>query len=70
MTERDLVDIKVPVPPFKERKRIVHYLDKKCKEIDSLIQDIEKQIRALINLKNSTTSKSVLGLNESQNQVD
>ena len=43
-TEEQLGALKVPLPPFEEQKRIADYLDSRCGEIDSLIEEAKASI--------------------------
>lgn len=51
-------------PTFEEQKRIVHFLDAKCAEIDALAADIQSQIDTLEQYKRSVITEAVTkGLN-------
>ena len=57
-------DIKLPMPPIQEQKRIVGFLDAKCAEIDALTADIQIQIDTLEQYKRSIITEAVTkGLN-------
>ena len=53
LTVSDLLEIDIPLPPFKEQEQIVEYLDRKTTLIDSLI---EKTVRKIELLKEKRTS--------------
>lgn len=58
----------VPVPPVEEQKKIVEYLDNKCRNIDSAIAKSQLIINKLNDFKKSTITDALTkGLNE---QVD
>lgn len=48
----------IPVASVDEQKRIADFLDKKCTEIDSLIEDIQSQIVALEQYKKSSITEA------------
>lgn len=57
-------NIKLPMPPIQEQKRIVGFLDAKCAEIDALTADIQIQIDTLEQYKRSIITEAVTkGLN-------
>ena len=51
-------------PSPKEQKEIVEYLDNKCKEIDSILEDKNKQLETLENYKKSIIYEYVTGKKE------
>ena len=51
--------LKSIVPPLAEQKKIAEYLDKKCAEINSIVNDIQKQIEVLEQYKRSTITEAV-----------
>lgn len=56
--------IDMPVPPLKEQERIVAWLDKKCGEIDELIEVEQQMISDLESYRQSVITEAVtLGLN-------
>lgn len=70
-TWQEMKKIVIPVPPIKEQEKIAKFLDDKCKEIDSLIADIQKQIDTLEQYKRSTVIKTVTkGLNPDATMKD
>lgn len=57
-------NIKLPMPPIQEQKRIVGFLDAKCAEIDALTADIQTQTDILEQYKSSVITEAVTrGLN-------
>ena len=54
-----LKNIKFPVPPVEEQKLISRYLDKKTKQIDSLIEKIQKKIELLKEQRTSLINQCV-----------
>ena len=59
LTKNILHNLPVPVPPVEEQYRISDFLDKKCSEIDSLKNDIEKEIETLEAYKKSVITEAV-----------
>lgn len=57
-------NIFIPLPPIKEQKEIVNYLDNKCSEIDSLIKSKEKIVEELEKYKKSVIYEYVTGKKE------
>ncbi len=51
----------MPLPPIKEQRDIVDYLDMKCEAIDNIIAKNYKQIQLLQELKTRLTSDVVIG---------
>ncbi len=63
--------LKSIVPPLAEQKKIAEYLDKKCAEINSIVNDIQKQIEVLEQYKRSTITEAVTqGLNPNAEMKD
>lgn len=60
----DVKNIYIPIPSIDEQKSIVDYLDKKCIEIDSVIEDKRKQITTLEQHKKSLIYEYVTGKKE------
>lgn len=57
-------NIKLPMPPIQEQKRIVGFLNAKCAEIDALTADIQTQTDILEQYKSSVITEAVTrGLN-------
>ena len=64
-------NIKLPMPPIQEQKRIVGFLDAKCAEIDVLTTDIQTQIDTLEQYKRSVITETVTkGLNPDAEMKD
>lgn len=61
---QDMKKISIPFPPLPEQEAIANYLDKKCGEIDRLIDDIQAEIDTLEQYKRSVITEAVTkGLN-------
>ena len=54
----------IPVPPCEEQVQIIHFLDSKCAEIDSIIADKHKQLETLDSYKKSIIFEYVTGKKE------
>lgn len=54
----------VIIPPVKEQKEIISYIDKKCAKIDSVIADKKRQLNVLENYKKSIIYEYVTGKKE------
>lgn len=67
ITQKILKETTLILPPLKERKLIVNYLDKKCKEIDKLIKSKNKIIEELEQYKKSLIYEYVTGKKEITN---
>lgn len=61
ISQAQLKDWKLPVPPIEEQKSIVEYLDRKTKQIDDTIVATEKQIKNLQAYRISLISEAVTG---------
>ena len=61
MTQTDLGNHKIAVPPVEEQKCIADYLDVKTAAIDEQIQLQEQQIKLIDELKQSIISQAVTG---------
>ncbi len=59
MTQSDLGNNPVALPPFDEQKQIAQYLDKKCGEIDKAISTQEKRVELLKELKQNVITQAV-----------
>ena len=55
----NLNNIRFPVPPLNTQKRIVDILEPKCEKIESLKNDIEKQIETMEQYKKSVITETV-----------
>lgn len=61
----------IPYPQIDEQRKIAEFLDKKCKEVDGLIADIQTQIDTLEQYKRSTITEAVTkGLNPTAEMKD
>lgn len=58
-TEEQLGKIKVPVPPIQVQHRIADYLDTKCSQIASIRKNVESEIEALKQYKQSVITETV-----------
>lgn len=54
----------IPVPPMNEQESIAIYLDSKCSEIDSIIEDKQKQLDTLAEYRKSLIYEYVTGKKE------
>ena len=64
LSPEDVLNIPIPIIPLDEQYRIADYLDKKCGEIDSLIELQEQMIEKLKAYKQSVITEAVTkGLN-------
>ena len=59
LTETDFGAIKTIVPPLDEQKRIAEFLDKKCAEIDAVIEKTKATIEEYKKLKQSGITEAV-----------
>lgn len=64
LTEEQLGAISTPVPPIQEQKQIADYLDFKCAEIDSIIDQKKEQLTVLESYKKSLIYEYVTGKKE------
>lgn len=69
--QKDFNEFIYTLPELKEQKLIANFLDKKCSEIDSVIEKIAKQINLLKDYKNSLITETVTkGLNKNVSMKD
>lgn len=54
-------NILIPVPPVQEQEEIAKYLNEKCAEIDSIIEDKKAQLETIENYKKSLIYEYVTG---------
>ena len=67
----EMAKLKFPVPLLYEQKSIADFLDSKCADIDSLTEDIQKQIETLKEYKKSVITQAVTkGLNPNVEMKD
>ena len=55
--------IKIPLPPLPEQTKIANFLDKKCAQIDSIIEESKKSIEEYKSWKQSMIFEAVTGKN-------
>lgn len=55
--------IKIPLPPLSEQIKIANFLDKKCAQIDSIIEESKKSIEEYKSWKQSVIFEAVTGKN-------
>lgn len=55
--------IKIPLPPLSEQTKIANFLDKKCAQIDSIIEESKKSIEEYKSWKQSVIFEAVTGKN-------
>ena len=71
ITQKNLINASVIVPPMSEQQRIANYLDEKCNEIDKLCTVIEKEIETLDEYKKTVITEAVTkGLSSSVEMKD
>ena len=64
ITEEQLGNIKIILPPISEQQAIANFLDAKCAEIDGLLEDLDKEVKTLAEYKKSIIAETVTrGLN-------
>ncbi|WP_086301337.1 restriction endonuclease subunit S [Campylobacter devanensis] len=60
----EFMNLKIPLPPLNEQKKIAEFLDKKCEIIDKRLSNLERKIKSLKEYKKSLISECVTtGLN-------
>lgn len=64
LTQGNLKNIMVVIPPYREQEAIVAYLDKKCSNLDSIILKKQSLINKLIEYKQSLIYEVVTGKKE------
>lgn len=62
--------IKIPLPPLSEQTKIANFLDKKCAQIDSIIEESKKSIEEYKSWKQSMIFEAVTGKNLSCKKKD
>lgn len=60
----NFLNMKLPLPPVEEQKRIANYLDKRCKQIDTQISNLTGQKSTLVSYKKSIIFDYVTGKKE------
>lgn len=63
-------NMKVPLPPLSEQTKIANFLDKKCTQIDSIIEESKKSIEEYKSWKQSVIFEAVTGKNLSCKKKD
>ena len=63
-------NIKIPLPPLSEQTKIANFLDKKCAQIDSIIEESKKSIEEYKSWKQSVIFEAVTGKNLSCKKKD
>ncbi len=53
LNANELLELLIPLPPMDTQKRIADFLSKKSKKIDSVLQQLEKEVETLENKKRS-----------------
>lgn len=61
MTQTDLYQLPVMLPPLSEQQAIANYLDEKCAKIDAATENISKQIDASKRLKRALINEVITG---------
>ncbi len=61
INQDELGNIKVYIPELGEQKRVVHYLDTKCREIDDVLSAKQEQLAILADYKKSVIYEYVTG---------
>lgn len=64
LTQEKFYNFKYSYPPLNEQKIIVSYLEKKCSQIDSIIDSKQQQLESLDNYKKSLIYEYVTGKKE------
>lgn len=59
----DFGNIYIPLPPLPEQTKIANFLDKKCAQIDSIIEESKKSIEEYKSWKQSVIFEAVTGKN-------
>jgi restriction endonuclease S subunit len=66
LTDSQLGEINIPVPPENEAIRISNYLDNRCEKIDDIINDNNREIELLEECKTSYISELIMTNNSKQ----
>ena len=61
LSQGQIANFLLAVPPLAEQRAIADYLDKKCGEIDAAVENLDKQINAYKRLKKSLINEVVTG---------
>ena len=68
VSSQQLLSMKLPMPPKNEQIEILNYIDDKCNEINSLIDELEKEIDHLKEYKQRLIADCVTGQINVQNE--
>ncbi|EPE6971804.1 restriction endonuclease subunit S [Campylobacter upsaliensis] len=61
ISQDDIKNFKIPLPPLQEQKQIANFLDEKCEKINSAIEKTKKQIELVKEYKNTLINEAVCG---------
>ncbi|EKY8777588.1 restriction endonuclease subunit S [Campylobacter upsaliensis] len=61
ISQDDIKNFKIPLPPLHEQKEIAEFLDSKVAQIDSVIEKTKKQIELIKEYKNTLINEAVCG---------
>lgn len=61
ISQDDIKNFKIPLPPLQEQKQIANFLDSKVAQIDSAIEKTKKQIELVKEYKNTLINEAVCG---------
>lgn len=61
ISQDDIKNFKIPLPPLQEQKQIANFLDEKCEKINSAIEKTKKQIELVKEYKNTFINEAVCG---------
>ncbi|EPO0094952.1 restriction endonuclease subunit S [Campylobacter upsaliensis] len=61
ISQDDIKNFKIPLPPLQEQKEIAEFLDKKCEKINSAIEKTKRQITLIKEYKNTLINEAVCG---------
>ncbi|EAK9949779.1 restriction endonuclease subunit S [Campylobacter upsaliensis] len=61
ISQDDIKNFKIPLPPLQEQKEIAEFLDSKVAQIDSVIEKTKKQITLIKEYKNTLINEAVCG---------
>ncbi|ECK6873231.1 restriction endonuclease subunit S [Campylobacter upsaliensis] len=61
ISQDDIKNFKIPLPPLQEQKQIANFLDKKCEKINSAIEKTKRQIKLIKEYKNTLINEAVCG---------
>ncbi|EOD4833740.1 restriction endonuclease subunit S [Campylobacter upsaliensis] len=61
ISQDDIKNFKIPLPPLQEQKQIANFLDEKCEKINSAIEKTKRQITLIKEYKNTLINEAVCG---------